>query len=205
MSTFWGQTASNFLRRIVQFVRQPRQQFMILLPFFNILIYVMIINSLTKQISKDVTNILITLLFPILLVMGICLTSGVYLVTSVTDRSEKLRYLLNFGGMRSIPYFLGLFLADYLIFFIPSSLFVLLVVILDITAFKDSAGYFFISLICFGLGFVNLSNLIGFTFRDAASSFKYGTYWMYFLGFGVPFGTLILAGFLKTEESNIIV
>jgi hypothetical protein len=98
--------------------------------------------------------------------MGICVTSGVYLITSVTDRQEKLRYLLNFGGMRSIPYYLGLFLADYLIYFIPSALFVLTTIMLGIDAFKSNKADFFISLITFGVGYVNLSNLIGFTVKD---------------------------------------
>ena len=170
---------------------------MILLPFFNILIYVMIINSITKSAGKELQNILITILFPVLLVLGICITSGVYLITSVADRSEKLRYLLNFGGMRSIPYFLGLAAADYLIYFIPSTLFVVLVKVLNIQAFEESAGYFFISLITFGLGFVNLSNLIGFSFSNAASAFKYAQYWMIGLGFGVPYGTTILQSILR--------
>ena len=126
--------------------------------------------------------------------MGICLTSGVYLITSVTDREEKLRYLLNFGGMRSVPYFLGLFAADYVIYFIPSSLFVLLTVLLDIDAFKNSSGYFFISLITFCLGFISISNLVGFSFRDVSSSFKYANYWMLGLGFLVPYGSLLLTG-----------
>lgn len=152
-------------------------------------------------------EILITFLFPILLVLGLCITSGVYLITSVTDRAEKLRYLLNFGGMRSIPYFLGLSVADYLIYIVPSALFVVLVKILNIQAFEESAGYFFISLMTFGVGFINLSNLIGFTFKDANSAFKYANYWMIGLGFGVPYGTTILQGIfnLTSKDSMIII
>jgi hypothetical protein len=47
-------------------------------------------------------------------------------VTLVTDRFEDLRYLLNFSGVKSSAYILGISLADTLLCLIPNILFILL-------------------------------------------------------------------------------
>jgi len=58
-------------------------------------------------------------MFPVLQIFGILLSSGIFIFTPVEDREQKLRYLLNFAGMRSSAYFIGLLLADVVIFCIP--------------------------------------------------------------------------------------
>jgi len=68
--------------------------------------------------------------FPLLISIGFVTSSGVYLITSVKDRQDKLRYLLNFGGMRSTSYYTGLVLADFTLYMIPTIAFVLVVIIL---------------------------------------------------------------------------
>jgi len=68
--------------------------------------------------------------FPFLISIGFVTSSGVYLITSVKDRQDKLRYLLNFGGMRSTSYYIGLVLADFTLYMVPTIAFVLVVIIL---------------------------------------------------------------------------
>jgi hypothetical protein len=58
-------------------------------------------------------------MFPVLQIFGILISSGIFIFTPVEDREQKLRYLLNFAGMRSSAYFIGLLLADVVIFCIP--------------------------------------------------------------------------------------
>ena len=47
-------------------------------------------------------------------------------ITLITDRFEDVRYLLNFSGVKSSAYILGITLADTLICLIPNILFILL-------------------------------------------------------------------------------
>ena len=56
---------------------------------------------------------------PILVVLGITTSAGVFTFAVVSDREQKLRYLLNFAGMRSTSYYLGMFFADWLVFIAP--------------------------------------------------------------------------------------
>jgi len=81
------------------------------------------------------------------------------MITTVVDREHKLRYLLNYGGMKSFSYVLGITLADWLIFTIPSFLFTSLVWIMDIKIYKDGGRVWelFGCLMAFGLGFVGVN------------------------------------------------
>ena len=68
--------------------------------------------------------------FPILTTLGIVLACGSFLITSLADREQKLRYLLNFAGMRSASYYLGLLAADLIIYTVPQVLMAIMVFVL---------------------------------------------------------------------------
>jgi ABC-type multidrug transport system permease subunit len=57
--------------------------------------------------------------FPTLLVISVLTSSGLYVVTPVKDREDKLRYLLNFAGISSGAYYIGLYTADLILFIVP--------------------------------------------------------------------------------------
>ena len=60
------------------------------------------------------------------MVLSFVWSSALYVISIVHDREMKLRYLLNFAGMMSTPYILGMFLAEFVIFLIPILLLLLL-------------------------------------------------------------------------------
>jgi hypothetical protein len=57
-------------------------------------------------------------------------------ITLITDRFEDLRYLLNFAGVKSSAYILGITLADTLLCLIPSIIFIHLAKIFGIHIFN---------------------------------------------------------------------
>ena len=90
------------MRRLREYFRQPKQIFMTILPFANLFIFLLVFGSLTKWLinnSPQAAGYLYAIGFPLLLIIGLCLTSGVYMITTVTDRELGLRNLLNYGGM----------------------------------------------------------------------------------------------------------
>lgn len=138
---------------------------MMLLPFVHTLTSMLIINSTMQvDVSPQIKFVLWSFIFPIIMIIGITNGAGLYLVTTVQDRDEKLRYLLNFSGMRPISYFAGITLADFTIFFIASLFFTILVWIMNIDLIIKRIWEFLFSLICFGWVHVNLCNTIGFFF-----------------------------------------
>jgi hypothetical protein len=117
------------------------------------------------------------------------LTPGIYLITSVTDRELRLRYLLNFIGMRSTSYFTGIVIADLTIFFIPTLLVTSIIFILNLDMLKGSVALFSFlgTMILFGLSFINILNLIGFTMKSSEKAYKQSSIWMMVLAFGIPY------------------
>jgi len=121
-----------------------------------------------------------------LISIGFVTSSGVYLITTVKDREDKLRYLLNFGGMRSLSYYVGIVLADFTLYLIPTIAFVIVILILKIDAFTNEIWLFIATLMLFGLDLINLSNTLGYFFKNVDSAFKNSTIFMLLLGIVLP-------------------
>jgi len=121
-----------------------------------------------------------------LISIGFVTSSGVYLITTVKDREDKLRYLLNFGGMRSLSYYVGIVLADFTLYMIPTVTFVIVILILKIDAFTNEIWLFIATLMLFGLDLINLSNTLGYFFKNVDSAFKNSTIFMLLLGIVLP-------------------
>lgn len=134
------------------------------------------------------------------MVIGFSVSSGLYSYTTVSDREGKLRYLLNFGGMKSFSYIFGIMMADWLIFTIPSIIFVLLMLILKIEIFTGSPGHLVATLVGFGFAFINLNNFVGFRFKDVSSAYVSATIFMLLLGLALPVLTWILAAAIKGDN-----
>ena len=71
-------------------------------------------------------NNILESVFPTLLIISIAISSGLFVITPVTDRQDKLRYLLNFAGITPFSYYMGLFLADCILFITPCILIIVL-------------------------------------------------------------------------------
>jgi hypothetical protein len=71
--------------------------------------------------------------------------------------------------MRSTSYFAGIVIADLLIFFIPTLLVTSIIFILDLDMLKGATALlsFLGTMILFGLSFINILNLIGFTMKTS--------------------------------------
>ena len=79
---------------------------------------------------SKILNTVLSKVFPIFVTIGIITSTGAYVYNPVADREEKLRYLLNFAGMRSTSYYLGMFFADIIIFTIPQVFLIIMVFVL---------------------------------------------------------------------------
>lgn len=107
----------------------------------SLIINLLVLNTIVKQVDQydsdgKIRTYIFGIAFPLLVALAIALTPGIYLITSVTDRELRLRYLLNFIGMRSTSYFAGIVLADLTIFFIPTLLVTSIIFILNLDMLK---------------------------------------------------------------------
>ena len=124
--------------------------------------------------------------------------SGLYIVTLVEDREKRLRHVLKVVGLRSSSYFCGNLIADLLLFFISSVIFVVMLYILGLSyLYKDWARVLGI-ITSFGFALINLTYLVSFIFKDATYAFnKIGT-WFLVIGLFLPIVMFILFGIINS-------
>ena len=86
---------------------------------------------------------------------------------------DKTRYLLNFAGLRSSSYYVGILFADFLIFSISNVLLVISVFVLQLDTIKANAGWLFLVMQFFGLPYISLSYNLGYFFNNPETGFKF--------------------------------
>jgi hypothetical protein len=172
-------------RRMLQFTKGSKEIMLILIillfPLMEVIFISVIMNGIQTIIKNndpgsrdDISSTVIGNAFPILVLLGILFSQGAFILTSVKDKEDKLRYLLNFAGMNSFSYWVGMFLADIILYIIPISLLIIMSFILSIKEFSDNAGLLFLAFVIFGYPYITSIYLSGFLFSKTESAFKYG-------------------------------
>jgi hypothetical protein len=150
-------------------------------PIFNTLISLISVNVGAKAFTSlsdntenqdQIVKTLYQIFFPFFILFSIYAFSGIYVVTTVQDREEKLRYLLNFSGMRSSAYYLGLLLAEVIIFLFPQCILMLLSRVIGIDVYFKAAGLILPGFVAFAFPFILTNYLIGFLYTSSEKAFK---------------------------------
>lgn len=163
-SAFGSQYIAMFCRRFIVFSREPRQWFLTISPFINVLTTFLILYSLFdiadskhKKAEMKILNYVIALMFPYILNAGYATTSGIYMLMPIEERMKQTRHILKLSGMKTLPYYLGLFTADYLLFLIPTALFGLLVGLSGLSVFSDNLVLFILGMMGFGFAIITFT------------------------------------------------
>ena len=120
------------------------------------------------------------------MLIGFALCSGLFIVGLVYDREQKLRYLMNFAGLQSLPYFIGNFLADFILFLFPTIAFIILLFAMNIEAFSGYEPTIFLIILCFGVGLIGMTYFVSYLFIDSTKAFQViGTLYIV-IGFVLP-------------------
>lgn len=146
-----------------------------IIPMFYILAILVVLNTLSQKdvLGPDTKQTVLSFAFPWLVTIGIVLSCGVFVFTPVIDREEKLRYLLNFAGMRSSSYYLGFLCADFIIFTVPQIFLGIMVFVLNLDAFKSNMFMFFLTIECFAFPYISLIYVLNFMFDKGETAYKF--------------------------------
>lgn len=109
---------------------------------------------------------MVAVMFPMILNIGYATTSGVYLLMPIEERQRKMRHILSMTGMRTLPYWLGLFIADYILFLMPTALFTFFVVAIQLNGFEQKIAEFICVMLGFGFGIITITYLIAHFFSN---------------------------------------
>lgn len=166
-----------FVRRMKQFSREPRMWLLLASPFITILMsFLIMMGFIPKEVTKDnsFVPLLITNFFGFFVLLGFSLCSGLFILSPVTDKENKLRHLMNFVGMKPLAYYVGSFFADFILFAIPTCGFIALMFPMDVKYFIMNGSWltFLIMMFTFGLSMITLTYLFSFLFTSANNAFK---------------------------------
>jgi hypothetical protein len=172
-SSFFSQYKAMFARRFIVFKREPRQWFLTVSPFINVLTTFLILYSMFdmsqsehKKLEMKVMNYVVALMFPYIMNAGYATTSGIYMLMPIEERMKKTKHILKLSGMKTVPYWLGLFTADYMLFLIPTIMFTLLVALSGLQIFGDNLAEFVGGLLGFGFAIIAVTYLLASFFDN---------------------------------------
>lgn len=134
-----------------------------------------IIRATTEGSKETETTVRVafSIYFPLFLIMGFCFSAGVYLITAMQDKKSGMRSMLKAIGVTTLPYFTGLFLADFIIAMIPNLLFTVILLAMNYLMPPDvvmqwSAVYLF-----FASSMIVLSYCFHHLFDDPETAIRY--------------------------------
>ena len=104
------------------------------------------------------------------------------------EREHKLRYAFKVTGLRVVPYWLGSFIADYVLYLLPGLWFVALVFLFNIASLTSYPAQAVILYIVFGGPLITFMYLFNYCFSKSQTAFRSIGFIMYLFGFILPVG-----------------
>ena len=89
--------------------------------------------------------------------ISLIIACGLFVMVILKDRFDGLRYLLNFAGIQSFSYKLGLLLADFTLYLIMAALFIVVGLILGIDSIIKHSGDYMVVMAMFGFSFISMN------------------------------------------------
>jgi len=187
--SFFQQMFAVFIRRLKQFLREPRIWICLFAPFITAIVSFLIINNINTtgdDVNEDALALVSGIMFSMWMLIGFALCAGLFIVGLTYDREMNLRYLMNFAGLQTLPYVFGNYMADFTLFMVPTIGFILILFPMNIKSFEGSEGLIFLLMICFGLCMISLTYLIGYAFKSSDKAFRMTGTTYAVIGFVVP-------------------
>lgn len=145
-------------------------------------------------------------MFSLFLLIGYCIISGIFLYPIVQDREFKMRYVLNFIGMKPFAYWFGSFVVDYGLAILPSVMFMVIVAVGNVDALSSKWYIVAGTILAFLFPLVTLTYVMTFLFKKSERAFRLiGTVYM-LTGYLIPVLLLNLQQAFEDDQStyNII-
>jgi hypothetical protein len=90
----------------------------------------------------------------------------------VIDREKKIRQMFSLNGINSLAYWLGIYICDLVLFLLPTSLFLIIVKVMNLAAFGNDITGLLLILFGFGISFITYTYLISFLFNNVTQAVK---------------------------------
>lgn len=157
-------------------------------PFITAIFSFLIIKGVIPDDSGDDNFWLIIsgFVFSLWMLIGFCTCSGIFVLPTASDREFKLRYLMNFVGIKSLAYYIGNFITDFILFLIPTLAFIILLFPMKVESFSQNWGVILAIMTCFGASLISLTYAVGFMFSSSNTAFRQIGVLYLVIGYFVP-------------------
>lgn len=167
--------------------------FQVMISLTIIVIFIRAIVRITETSETDAKKIVqgvLDIMYPTLMELSLIFNCKLYCIGLVYEREHRVRHLLNFQGINSAAYVIGMSLADWIIFCVASILIILFGIIMELQIISNYAYVTLFVLTAFAFAFVMLINLLTSFETTLLHAFKNLTLylWSYFvIGLILPF------------------
>jgi hypothetical protein len=121
-------------------------------------------------------------------VMAFSFNSSVFISLPVLERETHLKYALTVMGCRVLPYWMGTFVFDYILYYIFVLIFIIFSYTLNLTFITDYMGVVVYIFTTLGLSIVSFAYMIGLLlFKNTSSAQKFFPLFNFFVVYTVPF------------------
>ncbi len=120
--------------------------------------------------TDEIKNWLKLILICLFIILAFCFNSSVFIMLPVLEREHHLKYALTVMGCRVLPYWVGTFVFDYLLFSIFIVIFIILSYSLELNFVTDYMFEIVLLFIVFGLAYISFSYLCGILLYSRTSS-----------------------------------
>jgi len=159
--SFKQQVLAIFFRKYYTTIRTFSNYVATIIPFAIIVIGTIIINQIDFGQDEDSQRFIKLMFISVFVIFAFCFNSSIYIALPVLERETNLKYALNVMGCRVLPYWIGTFVFDYIIFYMFVLLFVAFCYLLNLDFLTIYMGKVVFLFTAFGLSYVTYSYLCG--------------------------------------------
>jgi hypothetical protein len=106
----------------------------------------------------------------VFVILAFSFNSSMFISLPVLERETNLKYALNVMGCRVLPYWIGTFVFDYLLFYVFVLIFIMFSYIMKLDFLTEYMGLIVLIFSAFGLSYVSFSYLCGVAIYEKTSS-----------------------------------
>lgn len=174
---------------------------MIISPFIMVLSLIILLATIVsafssgnKELDKQIIRVATAYFFPVFLLYGFCVSSGIYMIVSLFDKENKMRKYMFLSGVGPFAYYGGLFCADLLLFLITEFCFIIFTLVFKLQAYSSQMGGFILILSSFGMALIAFTYLFQHWFKNSESAFRFIGYIYLAFGLLLPFTFILFFG-----------
>lgn len=184
---FWDQFTALLMRKFFQTVRNTENMFFYFSPLLFIIfgfLYTSVLGTDTSGATGDLVKAIQLLIYTLL---GFSLSSSIYMFLIVKEKQDNVKYMLKVMGCRTLPYWVGSFVADAIIALGVAAVVVLFTYIYDIKGLNQQIFFFYIFVYGYSLNLIAMAYFWSWMYSNAVSSQKYFGLFATFLLWMLPY------------------